>query len=155
MDTVAGTDSIERSIDIQAPRTRVWQALANAEEFGKWFGADLTGQAFVPGDWTRGQITQPGYDHLAWQARVDRVEPEHLLSLFWHPYAVDTAVDYSKEEPTLVTFRLQDTPSGGTRLTVTESGFDRVPAHRRLEAWRMNSTGWEVQLANIMRHVDG
>lgn len=33
------TDRIERSIHIDAPRSRVWRALSNAEEFGNWFGA--------------------------------------------------------------------------------------------------------------------
>jgi hypothetical protein len=36
---------------------------------------------------------------------------------------------------------------------VVESGFDQVPPHRRLEAFRMNSNGWEAQMRNIARHV--
>ena len=84
---------------------------------------------------------------------VDRVEAPSLLSYRWHPYAVDPAVDYAAETPTLVTFTLADTPGGGTRLTVVESGFDQVPPQRRLEAFRMNSGGWEGQMENIVRHV--
>jgi hypothetical protein len=42
---------------------------------------------------------------------------------------------------------------GGTLLTVVEYGFDKVPATRRLEAFRMNSGGWEAQLQNIARYV--
>jgi hypothetical protein len=66
---------------------------------------------------------------------------------------VDPAVDYAKEQPTLVTFTLKDAPGNGTLLTVVESGFDNVPPHRRLEAFRMHEGGWEVQLGNIDRHV--
>lgn len=151
--TDTNTDRIERSIDIRAPRARVWRALADASEFGAWFGVELAGQAFVPGQSVRGHITHPGYEHLVFDARVERVEPEQLLSFRWHPYAVDPALDYSQEEPTLVTFTLRDAAGGGTLLTVVESGFDRVPAQRRLEAFRMNSQGWEAQVGNIARHV--
>ena len=85
--------------------------------------------------------------------RVERVEPPQLLSYRWHPYALDPQVDYDQETPTLVVFTLAEAPGRGTLLTVVESGFDQVPAHRRQEAFRMNSKGWEGQIANIVRHV--
>ncbi len=50
--------------------------------------------------------------------------------------------------------RLEDAPEG-TLLTIVESGFDRVPAARRAEAFRMNEEGWGIQLENIRRHVAG
>lgn len=155
MSTVTETDRIERSVVIDAPRERVWRALTNAEEFGTWFGANLKGQTFAPGQRARGQITIPGYEHVYFDVVIDRIEPQKLLSYRWHPYAVDTAVDYTKETPTLVTFTLKDAPGNGTLLTVVESGFDNVPPHRRLEAFRKNSAGWEGQLPKIARHVTG
>lgn len=147
------TDRIERSVVINAPRERVWRALSNAEEFGNWFGVKLVGQSFSPGRPARGPITAKGYEDKIWEATIERVEPPNLLSFRWHPYAVDPKVDYSKEEPTLVTFTLHDAPGNATTLTVVESGFDRVPPSRRLEAFRMNSRGWEIQMENIVRHV--
>lgn len=153
MNTGLDTDRIERSILINASRERVWQALSDAEQFGTWFGADLKGQAFAAGQRTRGPITHPGYEHILFEAVIDRIEPPTLLSYRWHPYAVDAAIDYTAEEPTLVTFTLEDGPGNGTLLTVVESGFDKLPPHRRLEAFRMNSGGWDAQLDNIKRHV--
>lgn len=150
---MSDTDRIERSIVINAPRDRVWQALSDAEKFGTWFGARLEGQAFTPGQRTRGQITHKGFEHIHFDVVVDRVEPENLLSFRWHPYPMDASVDYSQEEPTLVTFTLKDAPGAGTLLTVVESGFDKVPPHRRAEAYRMNSGGWEAQLKNLDRYV--
>ncbi len=150
--TAAETDRIERSIRIDAPRSRVWRALSNAEEFGNWFGADLKGQAFAPGRRAKGPITIEGYRHLMFDVIVERVEPEQLLSYRWHPHAVDPAIDYSKEERTLVAFTLKDA-GAGTLLTVVESGFDKVPPQRRMEAIRMNTGGWEGQLLNIQRHA--
>lgn len=150
--TVTETNRIERSIQIDAPRSRVWRALANAEEFGNWFGANLKGQAFAPGQRVQGPITIAGYEHVVFDVVIERIQPEQLLSYRWHPYAVDSAVDYSKEQRTLVTFTLKDAGEG-TLLTVVESGFDNVPPGRRLEAFRMNSRGWEGQLRNIQRHA--
>lgn len=150
------TDRIERSVHIRAPRSRVWRALSNAEEYGNWFGVNLKGQTFAPGQRVQGPITIKGYEHVMFDVVIERVEPEALMSYRWHPYAIDPAIDYSKEDRTLVTFTLKDvreSEGGGTLLTVTESGFDTVPPDRRMEAFRMNSAGWEGQLRNIARHV--
>jgi len=93
---------------------------------------------------TRGRVTYPGYEHLRWEATVQKIEPERLFSFTWHPYAVDPSQDYSDETPTLVEFTLEPTATG-TLLRVVESGFDKLPAHRRDEAFRMNEGGWAIQ----------
>ncbi|MFC5498931.1 SRPBCC family protein [Caenimonas terrae] len=146
------TDRIERSIHIEAPRSRVWRALADASEFGNWFGARLQGQAFAPGRRVQGPITIAGYEHLTFDVIVERVEPEQLLSYRWHPCTPGMEADESTQERTLVTFTLKDA-GGGTLLTVVETGFDKIPPERRLEAFRGNSAGWDGQLRNIQRHA--
>src|SRR5581483_11168629 len=99
-----------------------------------------------------GHITYPGYEHIQWRATVKEMQPDKLFSFTWHPYAVDPKIDYSSETPTLVEFRLR--PSGsGTLLVITESGFDRIPPHRQMEALRMNDGGWAQQIKNIEAHV--
>ena len=148
------TDRIERSIVINAPRERVWRALSNAEEFGTWFGADLKGQSFAPGQRVRGRVSQCGHENVWFDVVIERMEPPDLLSYHWHPYAHDPAVDYAAEAPTQVVFTLRDAPGQGTLLTVVESGFDRVPPQRRLEAFRMHGQGWDRQLGNIARHAE-
>jgi uncharacterized protein YndB with AHSA1/START domain len=142
---------IEKSIELNAPISRVWRALTDYREFGEWFRVKLEGP-FVPGQVARGQITHPGYEHLVWQAVVQKIEPERLFSFTWHPYAVDPKVDYSQETPTLVEFRLEKTPSG-TLLLLTESGFDHIPSSRRDEAFLRNEGGWTQQMKNIETHV--
>jgi uncharacterized protein YndB with AHSA1/START domain len=142
---------IEKRIELKAPVSRVWRALTDHREFGEWFRVRLDGP-FVPGQIARGQITYPGYEYVTFEAIVQKMEPERLFSFTWHPYAVDPKVDYSNEEPTLVEFKLEKT-STGTLLTVTESGFDKIPSHRRSEAFRMNEGGWSEQLKNIENHV--
>jgi len=145
-------DRIETSIHLNAPVSRVWRALTDHEEFGTWFRVRRDGP-FVPGRVARGHITYPGYEHVRWEAVVQRMEPERLFSFTWHPYAVDPDADYSGEPSTLVEFMLERIPTG-TRLRIVESGFDRLPAHRRDEAFRMNDGGWTAQTENIAHHVD-
>lgn len=146
-------DRIERSTLIQASRERVWRALTNADEFGTWFGAKLAGQHFAPGERVRGPITIKDYEHLWFDVIVERMDAPNSFSYRWHPCAGEVAVDYSKEPRTLVTFTLKDAPNNATLLTVVESGFDKIAPDRRLEVFRMNSAGWEVQLANVTRHA--
>jgi uncharacterized protein YndB with AHSA1/START domain len=145
------TDRIEKEIVVRAPRAKVWRAITDSREFGKWFHAEMK-DSFVPGAPAQGRITYPGYEHLALEIHVERMEPEHLFSWRWHPYAVDPQQDYSNEPTTLVVFELEEIPQG-TRIKVTESGFDRIPPARRSEAFRMNSEGWAEQLQNVARHV--
>ena len=151
--SASSTDRIEKQILLQAPQSRVWHALTDAGEFGTWFRVDLDGH-FRPGQRLTGRITHPGYEHITMEILVERMDAETLFSYRWHPYAVDPAVDYAQEPTTLVEFRLEP-KEGGTLLSVVESGFDRIPASRRDEAFRMNERGWAGQLKNIERHVAG
>ena len=147
------SDRIEKQVELKASVSRVWRALTDHQEFGAWFQVTVEGP-FEPGKESSGHITYPGFEHLQWRAWIREMVPERLFSFTWHPYAVDPEVDYSDEPPTLVEFRLE--PHGaGTRLTVTESGFERIPAHRRDEAFRMNEGGWSAQMENIRSHVEG
>ncbi len=150
---MSSTDRIEKQVVLRAPRARVWRALTDAREFGTWFRARLDGP-FEVGKRAVGRVTYPGYEHLVFEATVEQMDPERRFSFRWHPYPADPKVDYSKEPTTLVEFTLEDAP-GGTRLTVVESGFDRLPAARRAEAFRANEGGWAMQLENVSRHVSG
>jgi uncharacterized protein YndB with AHSA1/START domain len=144
-------DRIEKRIELKAPVARVWRALTDYREFGDWFGVKLDGP-FVPGQIARGQLLYPGYEHIRWEATVQKMEHERLFSFTWHPYPVDPKMDYSKEPPTLVEFSLEKTASG-TLLLLTESGFDKIPNNRRPEAFRMNDGGWTEQMKNIEKYV--
>jgi uncharacterized protein YndB with AHSA1/START domain len=149
------TDRIEKRIELKASISRVWRALTDYREFGEWFDVKLEGP-FVAGQVSRGQITYPGYEHLKWEATVQKIETERLFSFTWpQPKSIEKAdypLDYSKEPITLVEFRLEKTATG-TLLVLTESGFDKLPADRRLEAFRRNDGGWTEQMKNIEGHV--
>ena len=145
-------DRIEKRIELKAPVSRVWRAITDHREFGEWFGVTLEGP-FAPGRVVSGKMNNPKYQHVKWEATVKEVQPERLFSYTWHPYAVDPNVDYSKETPTLVEFQLKEIPTG-TLLVVSESGFEKIPARRRDEAFRMDDGGWTSQIKNIERHVE-
>jgi uncharacterized protein YndB with AHSA1/START domain len=146
------TDRIEKQIVLRAPRARVWRALADAEEFGRWFGCRFEGE-FSPGRKVQGTITDPpGYEELEWDVLIERMEPERLLSFRWHPGS-DPDVDDSNSPRTLVSFTLEEVPEG-TRLTLVESGFDALPPERRARAFSDNEQGWAEQMGRIARHVE-
>jgi len=137
-------NSIERQIEIKAPVSKVWNALTDSKLFGQWFGATFHGP-FVAGKTTKAKNNYKGMLH---DFRIREVTPETYFSYAWNPYPLDTTIDYSKEEPTLVEFHLEKT-STGTLLKVKESGFTKITASRRAEAFKMHSGGWDAQLNNI------
>jgi uncharacterized protein YndB with AHSA1/START domain len=145
------SDRIERTMILPAPRARVWKALSDYREFGKWFGIAFDGP-FVTGTRLLGRISHPGYEHLQTEIAIERVLPERVLSWRWHPNAINPDRDYSAEPTTLVSFALDDAP-GGTQLTIVESGFDNIPVERREAAYRGNDAGWDHQMHSIRQHV--
>jgi uncharacterized protein YndB with AHSA1/START domain len=145
------TDRIEKTIELTAPISRVWKALTDHRQFCEWFRVHIEAP-FAVGETSRGHVTYAGYEHLRWEAVIQKMEPERLFSFTWHPYAIDPNEDYGGETPTLVEFTLENTGSG-TRLRVVESGFDKLPSHRRDLAFRMNEGGWAIQMENIAGYL--
>lgn len=143
------TDLIEKTMVLRAPRSKVWRALTDPAQFGEWFGARLT-DPFTPGARVRGPVTSRGYEHLVMDITIDRVEPERLFSWRWQPGG-DPQIDPA-EPMTLVVFELEEVPEG-TRLTVTETGFDRIPAPRRGKAYRENDEGWTGQMKSLRQYL--
>ena len=168
------SDRIEKRVTLRAPVSTVWQAITDARKFSAWFGVSLQGD-FAVGKEIRGsfggEINETAIQEFQKKAgippsrirmpeknavfcTVERIEPEHYFSFRWIPYGIDAEADPKNEPTTLVEFRLEKAAEG-TLLTIVESGFDRVPAHRRERAFRMNDGGWAAQAENIKKHVEG
>jgi uncharacterized protein YndB with AHSA1/START domain len=156
------TDRIEKSVVLRAPRERVWRAISDSTQFGSWFGVEFDGP-FVAGKSIVGKMaptsvdaevakSQEPYKGYRFEFAVDRVEPMRLFSFRWHPFAMDSTVDYSKEPSTLVAFVLEEVQDG-TRLTVTESGFDQIPIERRAKAFAANEGGWAAQMKLVEKYL--
>jgi uncharacterized protein YndB with AHSA1/START domain len=150
-DDPAATDRIVKRFEVAAPRARVWLAISDAKQFGAWFGASIDGP-FELGTTVGARHTAPQYAHLTFSIEVERIEPEHTFAYRWHPYGVDHAVDYGVDASTLVEFHLEDGPQG-TTVTITESGFDRVPVELRVESFRKNEAGWTSQSGKLAAFV--
>jgi uncharacterized protein YndB with AHSA1/START domain len=146
------SDRIVKSVVLRAPVERVWRAVSDHREFGTWFRVQLD-QPFAVGAASTGRMTYPGYEHMPWSARVVAIEPPRRLAFEW-PHMDDQQQVREDWAWTLVEFRLE--PEGeGTRLTITESGFDALPAEARDNSFRLNEGGWTEQMGNIAAHVDG
>lgn len=160
--TASSTDKIEKKVLLKACRERVWQAISDSTNFGKWFGVKFDGP-FVAGQQIRGQITPTQVDPDVAKMQephtgkpfviiVDCIEPMTRFAFRWHPFAIDSHKDYSQEAMTLVAFELADA-DGGILLTITESGFDQIPIERRAEAFRANDGGWSHQARLIEKYL--
>ena len=146
-------DKIVKVIELKAPISRVWRALVDYKEFGAWFRVDLDGP-FEVGKTITGQITYPGYEHMRWESTVEVMDTERLFVLSW-PVSADESGEPEREFVTRGEFKLEKT-ADGTRLTITESGFSKLPDDgRREDAYRRNTDGWNLQAENIKAHVDG
>jgi len=156
------TDRIEKKTLLHAPLNKVWRALSDSTEFGTWFGVKFDGP-FAPGAVMRGVIVpttvdaevanaQKAYEGKAFEIVIEHMEPERLFSFRWHPGAVEPDIDYSAEPTTLVTFELEEV-ADGVLLTVTESGFDRIPLARRAKAFSSNDQGWSTQVRLVAEYL--
>lgn len=148
--TTMSTDRIEKQIVLSAPRSRVWRAVADADQFGQWFGVKLA-VPFSEGARVTGQMTHPQFEHISFNATIERMEPERDLAWRWH-VLIDADSGLVSEPTTLVEFHLEDV-DGGTLLTVTESGFDSMPAEYRDAVYRGNEGGWSQQIVSIQRFL--
>jgi uncharacterized protein YndB with AHSA1/START domain len=151
MPTTSSTDRIEKQITLDAPRSRVWRALTEVEQFNAWFGVALV-TPFSAGAEVSGQISIRGYEQVTMTIWIETMDPPRFFSFRWHPYAIEPGVDYSAEPTTLVSFTLEDA-GAGTRLTIVESGFDAIPESRRAKAFSMNAAGWNGQAENIRKFL--
>ena len=156
------TDRIEKKILLRAPLERVWRAISDSTEFGKWFGVKFDAP-FAPGAALRGAIVgttvdpevakmQKAFEGKPFQITIEQMVPESLFSFRWHPNALEPGFDYSVEPTTLVAFALEQTPDG-VLLTVSESGFDQIPLARRAKAFMANDAGWSIQVRLISEYL--
>ncbi len=154
---------IEKRVLLRAPLERVWRAVSDADEFGRWFGARFDGP-FVAGTSVTATISPTTVDaevakrqepHAGVQStwQIVAVEPQRRFAYRWHPFAVDPDVDYDREPTTLVEFTLSETPDG-VLLTITESGFEDIPDARRSSSFEANAEGWAIQADLVRRYTE-
>jgi uncharacterized protein YndB with AHSA1/START domain len=153
-------DRIEKEVVLRAPLDRVWRAISDADEFGRWFGVRFDGP-FVAGASVTGVITPTAVDDDVARAQerhagksdtwqIVAIEPQRRLAFRWHPYEVDPGG--AEEQTTLAEFTLAETDDG-VLLRIVESGFDNIPAERRASAFEGNSEGWTKQTELVRKYL--
>ncbi len=150
--TLAELSRIDRSIELEAPPDRVWRALTVAEELSAWFQVTIEG-AIAPGSEVWMTSVHPQHAGQRFRVRFIELVPPRRLVWEWHPGEVDPSVDYSREPRTRVTFTLERSGSG-TRLNVSETGFDEISLARRAKVYRDNSQGWPEVLVWLKAYVE-
>lgn len=155
------TDQIRKEVLLKAPMDRVWRAISDSAEFGRWFGAEISGP-FVAGERVEATLCPTEFDPeiAKYQERyagtsfglwVERVDAPRVLAFRWQPGLEDVEVD-GVLLTTLVQFELREAENG-TKLTITESGFDHFPAEKRAKIFTGNEQGWEGQSTLIRKYL--
>jgi uncharacterized protein YndB with AHSA1/START domain len=142
---------IDRSVEVEAPIDRVWRALTDASQLSAWFQVTIEG-AIAAGAEVWMTSVHPDHAGQRFKVRFLELAPPHRLVWAWHPGEIDPSVDYAKEPETTVTFHLEPTGTG-TRLTVSETGFDRIAIARRAKVYRDNAQGWPEVLVWLQAYV--
>lgn len=150
--TLAELSRIDRTVDINAPRERVWRALTNDEELAAWFQVRLEGEMRTGGVVWMTSV-HPQHAGQRWPVRIVELSEPIRMVWQWHPGEVDPAVDYSQQPQTTVTFTLEPT-AGGTRVSVSETGFDEIALARRAKAYADNSQGWTEVTVWLKTYVE-
>lgn len=150
--TDAEMSRIDRTIDVNAPPDRVWRVLTNAKDLAAWFHVTIDGDIAAGAEvWMTSM--SPEYEGVRFLVRFKEMTAERRFVWEWHPGAVDPAVDYSREPWTTVTFTLE--PSGrGTRLSVSETGFNEISLARRAKVFKDNSQGWTEVMVWIQKYAE-
>jgi uncharacterized protein YndB with AHSA1/START domain len=130
----------EQTIVMKAGRERVWQAITTAKHFSKWFGLQVEIGRLEPG----GEFRFVEFENNL-PGKIVTVEPPALFQFEWTPEA-GVAVF------TLVTFRLEEV-EGGTRVTMSEQGFEKLPEQYRQTRYEGNSEGWSIQIHNLDNYL--
>ena len=148
----AAANRIDRTIEIDAPPDRVWRALTMPERLSVWFRVSIEGP-LTPGSQVWMMSTDPQYPGARFQVRVVEADPPRRFVWEWHPGAVDPTVDYDREPWTRVTFVLEPA-AGGTRLTLSETGFDQISLARRAKVFDDNAQGWTEVLQWLRTYAE-
>ncbi len=147
-------NSIERSIDLAAPRDRVWRAITDAREFEQWFRCEIEGE-FEVGKIVncRSRYHEADAEQVTWQKRIVSMEPQEKFVYVWTPG--ETGADMYEESlgQTTVEFELEER-GAETTLLIRESGFANLPEGYGERSFRINTEGWNAQVNNITAYIN-
>jgi uncharacterized protein YndB with AHSA1/START domain len=113
----------------------------------------LSATEFRVGERVNAVSTYPGHEGTAFFLVITEITPETDFAWKWAPGA-KLAESEEEEDPfTTVVFELEEV-AGGTRVKVTESGFEHISLTRRAKAIEGNTKGWEMQMQNLHDYAE-
>ena len=138
--------SVERSIWIEAPRERVWRAITEPDQIEKWFspGTQWQGTGLEVGG--RIFVLDPDTNTEMYTQVIELVDPPRQL--------VTRSAPEPPEAPHVTTWSLME-EKGGTRLTITHSGYELEPEDVRWANMEQNAFGFGMMLMNVAAHIEG
>lgn len=143
-------DSITRIVTYPHPIDRVWDAITNPGHLAHWMCSTVEPFTLEPGE-----VIHFAWDNERYRARITLVEPPATLAWRWRPGSGEDSTRSLEEQGplTTVTFHLESVP-GGTRLTLTETGFTALSEARNRSALTENNEGWDDCLGRLQAHLE-
>ncbi len=133
--------AVERNIWIKAPRERVWRAITDPEQVEQWFSPGTSWKSSGSGVGAKLYVQGAGSAELYTQI-MEVYDPPRRVAM----RSLDTS--------NVVTWTLVE-EDGGTRVTVTESGFAGLADEIRQQRIEQNAVGFGMLLENLQAHVEG
>lgn len=140
-------NEIKRVVELPVSVERAWQAIATPAGMSGWFSES------VEFDQKAGAVIKFKWDEYGTKlGRVERIEAPHRFAFRWYAGEHETSTEMNASNSTVVEMEL--TPvEGGTRLTVTESGFAGLAPELQSAEYAENSSGWDVELRELVEHL--
>lgn len=142
-------DKIERELFLPVPIDRVWQAISTPAGLSKWFSNQANFEP-VAGS----ELLFVWHEYGTSHGRIETVEPPTRFAYRWQAHGVDESEPLTPENSTLVTFNLAE-ETGGTRLTLVETGFAGLNPAIREKSLQENTSGWRTELQELANYLTG
>jgi uncharacterized protein YndB with AHSA1/START domain len=137
--------TVERSIWIAAPRERVWSAITEPAQLERWFAPGCPWE--IPALQVGATATFYNTVTETLLAIIKVVNPPRQFTLRWQPEA-------SYPATTLVTTFLLEAENGGTRITITEAGYETLPEDIRQKRFEETSRGYGMSIESLKAYVE-
>ena len=136
----------ERTIWIDAPRERVWQAVTTVAGLNAWYAPGSTWE--IP---TLEIGATVKFHHVTSEtllATIDTLDPMDEFALRWQP-------DKTYPQLVLTTCFFLDDEQDGTCVTIRECGYEALPEDVRQEWVDGTNAGYGLSMENLKAHVEG
>lgn len=137
--------TVEERIWVVASRQRVWQAITEPQELEQWYapGCPWELPALRVGETVKFHNSET--DVL--EATIQALEPLRVFTLSWHPEPAYPAVSL------LNTYLLEE-EGEGTRVLISQSGYESLPSGVRQERMREDTGAFAAIAESLKVHLE-